>query len=103
MLLLTLKKICILEAVYEYNEPTQSSNRIKQAIRNNWQIAKISADGDYIFRGEPQCYCKASSALYRALKKAGLLDEHDIETFNAKNWNMLKNTGTPKKQMILKS
>lgn len=32
------------------------------------KIAKISADGNYIFRGESQCHEKVSSGLYRELK-----------------------------------
>ena len=29
------------------------------------KIVDISADGDYIYRGEPKCYPKISSTLYR--------------------------------------
>lgn len=67
--------------------PQTELNKLLEIIG---KIAKISADGDYIFRGEPQCYCKASSALYRALKKAGLLDEHDIETFQRQELEYVK-------------
>ena len=45
------------------------------------RLVKISADGDYIFRGESQCHPKISSNLYRALEKVGLLNEHDVEAF----------------------
>ncbi len=45
------------------------------------KIAKISADGDYIFRGESQCHPKISSTLYRALENVGLLNEHNVEVF----------------------
>ena len=36
---------------------------------------KISADGDYIYRGEPECYKKVSSNLYRELERLELLDQ----------------------------
>ncbi len=45
-------------------------NRILEIIG---KIAKISADGNYIYRGEPECYPKVSSNLYRELEKIRLL------------------------------
>ncbi len=50
-------------------------NRILEIIG---KIAKISADSDYIYRGEPECYLKVSSNLYRELEEANLL-HLDIE------------------------
>ena len=41
-------------------------------------IEKIAADSDYIYRGEPECYPKVSSNLYRELEEANLL-HLDIE------------------------
>ena len=41
-------------------------NRILEIIG---KIAKISADGDYIYRGEPECYKEISSTLYRQLAR----------------------------------
>ncbi len=38
------------------------------------EIEKKIADVDYIFRGEPQCYTKVSSNLYRKLEKIEMLD-----------------------------
>ena len=38
-------------------------NRVLETIR---EIAEKSAGGDYIYRGEPDCYLKVSSTLYRA-------------------------------------
>ena len=34
------------------------------------EIVFISADGDYIYRGEPKCYPKISSTLYRNFESA---------------------------------
>ena len=45
-------------------------NRILEIFRN---IAKISANGNYIFRGESELYPKISSNLYRKLEKVELL------------------------------
>ena len=40
------------------------------------EIANLSAEGNYIFRGEPKHHCKISSTLYREcdriVKEAGL-------------------------------
>ncbi|MDE0326634.1 MAG: tetratricopeptide repeat protein, partial [Candidatus Poribacteria bacterium] len=36
------------------------------------EIAEKSATGDYIYRGEPECYEKVSSSLYRKLEELGL-------------------------------
>ena len=46
-------------------------NRILEIIG---KIAKITADGDYIYRGEQECYKKVSSNLWRELNKLNLLD-----------------------------
>ena len=43
-------------------------------------IKEKTADGDYIFRGESQCYEKVSSGLYRKLEKVGMLNL-GVETF----------------------
>ena len=51
-------------------------NRILEIIG---KIVKISADGDYIYRGEPECYEKVSSNLYRELEEANAL-HIDIES-----------------------
>ena len=53
-------------------------NRILEIIG---KIAKICADNDYIYRGEPECYLKVSSNLYRELEEANLLhlDIEDVQ------------------------
>ena len=53
-------------------------------------IEEKTADGDYIFRGESQCHKKVSSTLYRALEKAGLLNEYDVETFQGQELKYAK-------------
>lgn len=45
-------------------------NRILEIIG---KITKMSAGNDYIYRGEPECYPKVSSNLYRELEEANLL------------------------------
>ena len=51
-------------------------NRILEIIG---KIAKITADGDYIYRGEQECYEKVSSNLWRELEEAKAL-HLDIES-----------------------
>ncbi len=50
--------------------PQTELNRILEIIGN---IAKISAAGSYIYRGEPKHYEKVSSTLYRKLEAAKML------------------------------
>ncbi len=50
-------------------------NRVLEKIQ---EIVKLSANGDYLYRGEPECYDKVSSGLYR--KYSEIEAEHfDIE------------------------
>ena len=53
------------------NTPNQSNpqTELNTVLEIIGKIAKISADGDYIYRGEPECYKKVSSTLYRELEK----------------------------------
>ena len=53
-------------------------NRILEIIG---KIVKKSADSDYIYRGEPECYPKVTSNLYRELEEANLLhlDIEDVQ------------------------
>ena len=46
---------------------TQSDTRheLSRVLQKICEIAEKSVDGDYIYRGEPQCYDKVSSSLYR--------------------------------------
>lgn len=45
-------------------------NRILEIIG---KITKLSAEGDYIYRGEPECYARVSSNLWRELEEAKAL------------------------------
>ena len=49
------------------NEPQTDLNRILEIIS---KIEKKSENGEYIYCGEPQCYPKVSSTLYRQLEKS---------------------------------
>ena len=53
------------------------------------EIEKKTTDGDYIFRGESQCYEKVSSSFYRKLKRTGLLDL-GVETVQKKELEYAK-------------
>ena len=55
-------------------------NRILEIIG---KIAKKAADSDYIYRGEPECYPKVSSNLYRELEEANLLHLEIIDVQKA--------------------
>ena len=46
---------------------TEAENRVSldKVLEKINEIAKASATGDYIYRGEPECYEKVSSSLYR--------------------------------------
>ena len=51
-------------------------NRILEIIH---RIAETTADGDFIYRGEPQHYEKVSSSLWRECRKEIGTEEFDIE------------------------
>ena len=53
-----------METEVENNGSSQQPDLDKVLEKIN-EIAKESADGDYIYRGEPECYDKVSSSLYR--------------------------------------
>ena len=53
-----------METEAENNGSSQQSDLDKVLEKIN-EIGKKSADGDYIYRGEPECYDKVSSGLYR--------------------------------------
>ena len=58
------------------NARTTELNRILEIIS---RIAETTADGDYIYRGEPQHYEKVSSSLWRECQKEIGTEEFDIE------------------------
>ena len=63
-------------------------NRILEIIG---RIAETTADGDFIYRGEPQHYEKVSSSLWRECKKEIGTDEFDIRTIQRKMLEVSKN------------
>ena len=44
---------------------TQQPDELNRVLEKICEIAEKSASGDYIYRGEPKCYKKVSSTLYR--------------------------------------
>ena len=60
------------------------------------KIAKKSADGDYIFRGESECYKKVTSNLYRKLEKVRMLNL-GVETFQKQELEYAKRYGYTQK------
>lgn len=63
-------------------------NRILEIIG---RIAEITADGDFIYRGEPQHYEKVSSSLWRECRKEIGMEEFDIEAIQARMLELAKN------------
>lgn len=54
------------------------NGRLRRVLEKIQEIVEKSADGDYIYRGEPECYCKVSSSLYRKYPKIDT-EHFDIE------------------------
>lgn len=79
---------------------TQNQSDLKNAPRTVEDIIselnKKTEDGDYIFRGESQCHEKASSGLYRELKKLRMLDR-GVEIFQDQELKYAKRYGYTKK------
>ena len=71
------------------NTQSDSQNELSKVLEKIQEIVEKSADGDYIYRGEPECYREApyygkvSSNLYRALLFDSLTTE-DAEEYYAK-------------------
>ena len=61
-------------------------NQVRDIIR---EIEDKSASGDYIFRGEPECYEKVSSTLYRQYRKI-LGEDFNVEVVQNKMLNRVK-------------
>ena len=62
-------------------------NRILEIIG---RIAEATADGDFIYRGEPQHYEKVSSSLWRECRKEIGTEEFDIEAIQARMLELAK-------------
>ena len=70
-----------------------NQNNLSKVLEKIQEIVEKSADGDYIYRGEPECYeeppycSKVSSGLYRALLFYPIAEEaieESIEEYNVK-------------------
>ena len=57
------------------NDQSNSQNGLSRVLEKIQEIVEKSADADYIYRGEPDCYPKVSSNLYREYEKE-IEDEH---------------------------
>ena len=56
------------------NGNTPQKDQLSRVLKRIQEIIEKSADGDYIYRGEPKCYGKVSSTLYR--KHSKISTEH---------------------------
>ena len=61
------------------NDQSDSQNELNKVLKKIQEIVKESADGDYIYRGEPECNPKVSSNLYREYEKEIEDDSFDIK------------------------
>lgn len=78
------------------NHPPQTElNKVLEIIS---KIEKISAAGNYIFRGEAELYPKVSSNLYRELKKVGVLENLSVETGQQEELKNAKRYGYTKEK-----
>ena len=59
-------------------EKPNSQELLRRVRKIIWEIEDKSASGDYIFRGEPECYEQASSTLYRQYEEI-LMDRSNVE------------------------
>lgn len=76
------------------NDKSDSQNELNRILEKIQEIVEKSTDGDYIYRGEPECYEKApyygkvSSNLYRALLFDSVTEDYkyamekDLEAYN---------------------
>ena len=62
-------------------------NRILEIIG---KIAETTADGDFIYRGEPKHYEKVSSSLWRECDKVFGAEQFDIETIQQRMLTVAK-------------
>ena len=68
------------EAIVKKPEKPTSQELLRRVRKIILKIEDKSASGDYIFRGEPECYPKVSSALYRQYEEI-LMDGSNVEDF----------------------
>ena len=68
------------EAIVKKPEKPNSQELLRRVRKIIREIEDKSASGDYIFRGEPECYEKVSSTLYRQYEEI-LIDRSNVEGF----------------------
>ena len=68
------------EAIVKKPEKPTSEELLRRVRKIIREIEDKSASGDYIFRGEPECYEKVSSTLYRQYEEI-LIDRSNVEGF----------------------
>ena len=68
------------EAIVKKPEKPTSQELLRRVRKIIREIEDKSASGDYIFRGEPECYPKVSSTLYRQYEEI-LIDGSNVEDF----------------------
>ncbi len=61
------------------NDQSDSQNERNRVLEKIQEIVEKSSDGNYIYRGEPQCYPKVSSGLYRQYGGDFGIEDSDIE------------------------
>ena len=57
--------------------PSNTQTNLSRVLEKITEIANVSAEGDFIYRGEPKCHDEVSSNLYREYK-----DDIEAEHFN---------------------
>ena len=64
--------------------PSESAKNLSDVFQKLQEIAAQSADGNFIYRGEPKYYEKVSSSLWRECRKELKSEDFDIETIQNK-------------------
>ena len=65
------------------NDKSDSQNELNRVLEKIQEIVEKSADRDYIYRGEPECYPRVSSSLYRENPNPEA-EDFDIENTQSK-------------------
>ena len=80
------------------NIQSKSQNELNRVSEKIQKIVKKFADGDYLYRGEPECYSKVSSSLYGENPEAEDFDieitERTCRAFKARSLFVLNLKGT---------
>lgn len=61
------------------NKQFDSQNKLSEIWKKMREIVDRSANSDYIYRGEPECYHKVSSSLYRQTRSDNTTDASDFD------------------------